>query len=191
MISFRRALVTSAISVLIVAGGPVPAAAPVLPHVADHLAVVRAAQAVALQNARSKGERELIKAELDFAADAQRRHVSEAFIARVAPDAVLIGQGDPVVIGAEAVGAEMRKSKASWHWSPIAARVNGDLGVTWGIAAVLYVNKEGQQTSIQTRYVTVWQRRARRWRIWLDTGNAGPATTELLDSPFVQSARRT
>lgn len=159
----------------------VPARAASPDQVAAHMAVVERARAHGLATARSDAERELIQADLDFAADAQRRHVSEAFRDRFGPDGVLIGPDEPVAFGRDAAYASMQRSRADWHWAPIAARVNGDLGATWGVAAILYRNQAGEQASIQTRYVTVWERRNGRWEMWVDTGNSGPGP--MMPSP--------
>lgn len=146
-------------------------------EVAAHMAAVERSRRHGLANARSDAERALIQADLDFAADARRRHVSEAFRDRFAPDGILIGPGEPVDFGRDAAYLNMQRSRADWHWAPAGARVDGDLGATWGVAAILYRNQAGEQRSIQTRYVTVWVRRDGRWEMWLDTGNTGPGPT--------------
>ena len=143
-------------------------------QVAVHMEAVERARRHGLATARTPAERDLVQADLDFAADAQRRHVSEAFRDRFAPDGVLIGPDEPVAFGRDAAYASMQRSRASWHWAPIGVRVNGDLGATWGVAAILYRNAAGEQASVQTRYVTVWERRDGRWQMWVDTGNSGP-----------------
>jgi ketosteroid isomerase-like protein len=165
---------------------PARAASP--EEVAAHMAAVDRARAHGLATARSAAERELIQADLDFAADARNRHVSEAFRDRFGLDGILIGPDEPVAFGRDAAFRSMQRSRADWHWAPVAARVNGDLGATWGVAAILYRNAAGEQASIQTRYVTVWERRNGRWEMWVDTGNSGPGPTEFPGSA-VASAR--
>jgi ketosteroid isomerase-like protein len=174
---------------LLFAAIPLPAlAADAANDVAAHMRSVEQARSHGPANARSDAERDLIQADLDFAADAQRRHVAEAFRDRFAPDGILIGPDEPVRFGREAAYQSMLQSRAQWHWAPVAARVDGDLGVTWGVAAILYRNAAGEQASIQTRYVTAWIRRDGRWEMWVDTGNVGPGPD--LDSPAVAEVQR-
>lgn len=143
--------------------------------VETQLEAVQRARAAAHSRARSPAERELIQVDLDFADDARSRHVSEAFRDRFSPDGVLIGQEEPVAFGREAAYQLMRGSRAQWHWAPLGARADGNLGATWGVAAIVYRRDNGEMASIQTRYVTVWERRDGRWQMWVDTGNVGPA----------------
>lgn len=185
-----RVVVAPLIALVLFAVGAAPAARAGQSgdEVAAHMRSVEQARHHGLANVRSRAERELIQADLDFAADAQRRHVAEAFRDRFAPDGILIGPDEPVAFGREAAYRSMLRSRAQWHWAPVAARVDGNLGVTWGVAAILYRNAAGEQRSIQTRYVTVWVREGGRWQMWVDTGNVGPGPD--LSTPEVAELQR-
>lgn len=124
--------------------------------------------------ARARGEEKaLMDADLAFAKDALDRHVSDAFADRFLADGKIFPAKEPVVVGAEAVRTALKDSRAKWHWAPVEARVSGDLGVTWGIAALTY-ERGGALQVHRTRYVTVWRKQAGAWRIWLDIGSEGP-----------------
>lgn len=150
------------------------------PSVATHLRTIDQVRFMGRRNARNKAERQLIETDLDFARDAKDGHVSEAFAQRIARHGVLISPEEPVAVGPGGVRAALRDDRSEWHWAPIRAWVNGDLGVTWGVAALVYRSSSGEMKSVHTRYTTVWERRARRWYIALDIGNLGPAPDQLL-----------
>lgn len=134
------------------------------------VAEVDAARAAVL--AKAKGaERSLVEADLAFADDAAKRHVSDAFADRFLADGKLFPRGEAVTAGPEAIRALLKSSRATWHWAPVEARVSGDLGVTWGIAAIVV----GPGRVVRTRYVTTWRKQGKTWRIWLDIGSEGPA----------------
>ncbi|GEM_PF-5595520 len=141
---------------------------------ADHIAELEAARAAALDAATIQ-QRDLMQADLEFAADARTRHVSDAFADRFLPDGKIFPEGAAPIVGPEAVRAALAGGEAQWFWAPLEARVSVDLGVTWGIAVILYDGEDGGTEVLRTRYVTVWTRDdGGPWRIWLDMGNDGP-----------------
>lgn len=113
----------------------------------------------------------LVEADLAFADDAAKRHVSDAFADRFLADGKIFPRGEAVVVGPDAIRALLKSSRAKWHWAPVEARVSGELGVTWGIAALVV----GDDQVVRTRYVTTWRKQGKAWRIWLDIGSEGPA----------------
>jgi ketosteroid isomerase-like protein len=117
----------------------------------------------------------LLAADLAFNDDAQARGLSAAFADRFVDDGKLIASGAPVAIGPAAVAKTYQDTDLKVEWAPMEAVVDGDLGVTWGIAALETQGKGGRLIAGSTRYVTVWKRQADgQWKIWIDTGASGP-----------------
>jgi ketosteroid isomerase-like protein len=118
----------------------------------------------------------LYAAELAFNDDARKRGLQKAFAERFTDDGLLIGAGTPVAIGPAQVAASYADAE-DWtlEWAPVEARMEGNLGVTWGIAALSFKDEKGALHARSTRYVTVWQRQDDgTWKIWIDTGTTGP-----------------
>jgi ketosteroid isomerase-like protein len=123
---------------------------------------------------------ELIAADLAFADDALQRGAREAFTARMHPDGLLVSPGEPVAIGVAAINEALANDASEWRWTPLDARVDGDLGVTWGWAVIAWSDAAGERQWVHTRYTTVWRRHQGAWRIWIDIGNAGPPPVAAL-----------
>lgn len=172
----RRYLTSLAVVAGLAASGSVDSARAETPRSDPRLAAVIAAETRSRAAAADPSTRSLVEADIQFSADARARGVGPAFSAVFDTDGKLIGPDSPVVIGPDAVGEAFKDDQAEWWWAPVEARVNGDLGVTWGIAAILLAGSKQQPYAINTRYVTAWRRGADgHWRIWLDIGNRGPA----------------
>lgn len=117
----------------------------------------------------------LLAADLAFNDDAQVRGLAAAFSSRFVDDGKLIGAGAPVAVGPAAVAETYQDSDVKLEWAPMEAVVDGNLGVTWGIAALEAQGKGGRMIAGSTRYVTVWKRQPDGdWKIWIDTGTSGP-----------------
>jgi ketosteroid isomerase-like protein len=114
----------------------------------------------------------LFKADLDFAADARARHVSDAFAERFLADGKMFPDSRPIVVGPDAVREALKGSKAEWYWAPVEGRANGDVGVTWGYAFLVVRGEAGREDqTYRGRYVTVWTRAENgEWKIWIDLG---------------------
>lgn len=144
---------------------------------AGHLAKVEAAAARARDlMMRARGpSMTLLAADLEFNDDAQTRGLQRAFSERFLDDGKLIGAGAPIAVGpAEVAKAYAQSDGMTLIWAPMEAVVDGDLGVTWGIAAMRIVDANGSLQVRSTRYVTVWKRVDGNWRIWIDAGGSGP-----------------
>lgn len=114
----------------------------------------------------------LLEADLAFAADARARHVSDAFADRFLPDGKTFPDGQPIVVGPDAVRQALKDSQAEWRWAPVEAKVDGNLGVTWGRAFLVLRGGEEADRTYRSRYVTVWSRENENsdWKIWIDLG---------------------
>jgi len=144
---------------------------------AGHLAKVEAAAARArdlMMRARGPAMT-LLAADLAFNDDAKARGLQTAFSKRFLEDGKLIGAGAPIAVGPAAVAAAYAESgDMTLTWAPMEATVDGDLGVTWGIAALRFTDPRGQLQVRSTRYVTVCKKVDDDWRIWIAAGGSGP-----------------
>lgn len=120
----------------------------------------------------SETVKSLFKADLDFAADARKRHVSDAFADRFLADGKMFPDSRPLVIGPDAVREALKGSKAEWYWAPVEGKADGNVGVTWGRAFLVVRGGEGaEDQTYRGRYVTVWTRdKHGDWKIWIDLG---------------------
>ena len=142
---------------------------------AEARAKVASAAAKSRANARTPEEKAIVEADLAFAADAVKRGAAAAFADRMHAQGKLFPPRQPVAIGPEAVRALFKDDTSLWEWAPVEAVAHGDLGVTWGIAAISGKGEDGKPFAVTTRYTTVWRRDASgAWKIWIDVGTPGP-----------------
>ncbi len=142
---------------------------------AEARAKVAAAAAKSRANAKTPEEKAIVEADLAFAADAAKRGAAAAFAERMHAQGKLFPPRQPVAVGPEAVRALFKDDTSLWEWAPVEAVAHGDLGVTWGIAAISGKGEDGKPFAVTTRYTTVWRRDASgAWKIWIDVGTPGP-----------------
>ena len=120
--------------------------------------------------------RDLIQADLDFAALAGRATAPEAFRSYAAPDAIMLpGGGAEPRRGPDAIAQGIGAGPASdWVWFPVVGEIaaSGDLGYTVG-QAVISPRDGGDR--IYSKYLTVWRRTPDgRVRFLTDGGNPRP-----------------
>ena len=148
------------------------------PNVDAELAAARAkiaaAAAKSRANAKTPEEKAIVEADLGFAADAAKRGAAAAFGDRMHAQGKMFPPRQPVQVGPEAARAAFKDDKALWEWAPVEAVANGDLGVTWGIAAISGKGEDGKPFAVTTRYTTVWRKVDGAWKIWIDVGTPGP-----------------
>lgn len=150
-------------------------AAPAASRLAEFKRAVALAATRISAKSLSPQEAELVAADLAFAADAGARGAAAAFASQMLEDGKLFPQDAPPCVGPEGARKLFAHDKSQWWWSPEDVRVDGSLGVTWGMAAIAGRRADGSEFAIQTRYVTVWKRdEVGRWKIWLDVGTRGP-----------------
>jgi ketosteroid isomerase-like protein len=138
-------------------------------------AKIAAAAAATRAAAKTPEEKAVVEADLAFAADAKKRGVEEAFADAAHPEAKMFPPRQPVAIGQAAVRKLFAGDKSLWEWAPVEVKAQGDLGATWGIAAISGTGEDGKPFVITTRYVSVWRKDAKgQWKFWLDAGTPGP-----------------
>jgi ketosteroid isomerase-like protein len=138
-------------------------------------AKIAAAAAKSRANAKTPEEKAIVEADLAFAADAAKRGAGPAFKAVYHSQGKLLPARSPVAVGPDAVAAVFKDDTSLWEWAPVEAVANGDLGVTWGIAAISGKGEDGKPFAVTTRYTTVWRKDATGvWKIWMDVGTPGP-----------------
>lgn len=143
------------------------------------LAEARAKIAVAARTIRAAAktpeEKAVVEADLAFAADAKGCGSEQAFATAIHPDGKMFPPRQPITVGVEATRAAFKDDKSLWEWAPVEVAASGDLGVTWGIAAISGTGEDGKAFAITTRYVSVWRKvPSGEWKIWLDVGTPGP-----------------
>lgn len=138
-------------------------------------AKIAAAATQARTNARSAEEKAVVEADLAFAADAAKRGAEVAFGDRMMAQGRLFPARQPLAVGPDAVRALFKGDASLWEWAPVEVAAKGDLGVTWGIAAISGKGEDGKAFVVTTRYTTVWRKDDKgAWKIWLDLGTPGP-----------------
>lgn len=142
---------------------------------AEARAKIAAAAAASRASAKTPEEKAVVEADLAFAADAKERGAEEAFATVTHPQGKMFPPRQPVSVGIEATRALFKGDKAQWEWAPVEVVASGELGATWGIAAISGTGEDGKPFVVTTRYVTVWRKVPDgSWKMWLDAGNAGP-----------------
>jgi ketosteroid isomerase-like protein len=118
--------------------------------------------------------REMIQADLDFAALAGRVGAPDAFAEFAAPESVVFG-GGATRRGPDAIRANLAAGPpADWSWFPVFAEAAaaGDLGFTVGQSVIKPRN--GDEASYG-KYLTVWRKGPDgRVRFLTDAGNGRP-----------------
>lgn len=138
-------------------------------------AKISAAATASRAAAKTPEEKAVVEADLAFAADAKKRGAQEAFSAAIHPDGKMFPPRQPITVGIEATRAAFKDDKSLWEWAPVQFAASGDLGVTWGVAAISGKGEDGKPFVVTTRYVSVWRKDASGvWKMWLDVGTPGP-----------------
>jgi uncharacterized protein (TIGR02246 family) len=128
--------------------------------------------------AATPGAEFLFKLEAQFAADVAKGG-GAAFARWFAPDGISLANHQAPVIGREAIAAQARWTPDRYQltWTPDGARMgpNGDTGFTWGRYTGIGIDREGNKTTTEGRYITLWKREADgTWKVALDASNEPP-----------------
>jgi len=113
----------------------------------------------------------LLEADRAFAADAEAHGVHAAFMAAMAPDAVIF-RPEPVLAHAWLDAHPEWADVVAWQVDRVELSATADLGVTSGTWTLR--PSAGAEVSAQGRYVTVWRWRDGRWQAVLDHGVSLP-----------------
>ena len=130
----------------------------------------------------------LVRAEREFMDDVARRRL-EGWVDHFADSAATFPPGKLVSVGRAPIRAGMSATFAdtSVHvsWFPIYATVaaSGELGYTYGYYRWTGRDDKGAMAPpVDGKYLTIWRRDASgRWRVVVDTGNAGPVPAHFFD----------
>lgn len=163
------------IGMLVAAGSAFAEPATVDAELAAARAKIVAAATASRAHAKTPEEKAIVEADLAFAADAQKRGAAAAFGDRMHAQGKMFPPRQPLVVGPDAARTTFKDDTSLWEWAPVEAVANGDLGVTWGIAAISGKGEDGKPFAVTTRYTTVWRKDAAgAWKIWIDVGTPGP-----------------
>ena len=132
--------------------------------------------------AYSPGVAFLFDLEAKFAADTAKGG-GPAFAKWFADDAVTLSNGQPAVIGKDAIGAGTTWSPADYQltWTPEGGRMSpaGDMGFTWGHYEGRFKKPDGSAGVTSGRYMTVWKKQPDgSWKVALDSSNNEPPKKE-------------
>jgi ketosteroid isomerase-like protein len=122
---------------------------------------------------------QLLRADRDFAALADRQGAATAFAAYMAGDAMQFRASQPPVVGARSIAAAQGQALGSNRlaWTPRGSAVSrdGSMGWTWGEWRVM--SPGDVATPLQRgSYVEVWQRQPDgTWKVTADIGNVAAA----------------
>jgi ketosteroid isomerase-like protein len=115
---------------------------------------------------------DMVAAERAFAADAVTRTTREAFLAALAPDAVVF---DPGPAEGQRVWSARPANKHRLEWAPAMAEIagSGDLGYTVG--PWRFTPEGAAAPTAQGWFITVWRKQPDgRWRVLIDHGMDAP-----------------
>lgn len=123
----------------------------------------------------SPGELQLMKLEVEFAADVAKRG-GVAFGEWFADDAVALSSGKRAVLGHAAIAGNAQWDPKVYHlaWTAEGARMgpSGDMGFTWGHYTGTSKDVHGQPVTDEGRYFTVWKKVGGAWKVALDGSSA-------------------
>jgi len=126
-----------------------------------------------------KGKQELINTDLEFSKMSEEKGMQAAFLAYWDENGVWLRPNSYPVVGKNKI-KELYKNKSdkgfTLTWKPSAADIaeSCDLGFTYGIWEMKYVNKEGKTETEHGTYATVWRKDSSgKWKMALDRGNDG------------------
>lgn len=171
----KTILITAALALATLLPAKAADAPPPEQVLAEARAKIASAAAASRAAAKTPEEKAVVEADLAFAADAKKRGAEEAFAAVMHPEGKMFPPRQPIVAGVEATRAAFKDDKSLWEWAPVQVAASGDLGATWGVAAISGKGEDGKPFVITTRYVSVWRKDANgAWKMWLDAGTPGP-----------------
>lgn len=104
----------------------------------------------------------------------------QAILERMAPEGVLLMNGQAPVEGLEKIRKAMQWTAKDYQltWTPMAAVMgpSGDMGYTWGHFEGKSIDVNGYPIITKGRYMTIWRKEANgEWKITLDAGANEPA----------------
>jgi uncharacterized protein (TIGR02246 family) len=111
---------------------------------------------------------------------ATREQGAEGWTSFFAEDGIMLPEGSAALRGKEAIHKAMEPFFSvpgnSLEWDPEWAEISdsGDLGYTVGSSVLKSTDQDGNPTSKDGKYLTVWKRQADgSWKVTVDIGNSG------------------
>ena len=139
--------------------------------------------APAVQPEVTAGQLLLIDLETKFQ-EATRLGGGKAFSEWFAPDAVVLNNGQPAVVGHTAIAESATWDPKTYQltWIPEGAQMgpSGDMGFTWGRYEGRSLDPQGKTLSVKTgRYFTVWKKLPdASWKVAMDGGADEPPASK-------------
>jgi ketosteroid isomerase-like protein len=110
--------------------------------------------------------------------DATASRGLDGWMSFFAGDAVMMPAGAPMLVGADAIRQHMRQTFLTpgfaLRWEPVDGYGTDDLGYTYGVYKTTAPDATGKLAVSYGKYVTIWRREGKDWKIVLDCGNASP-----------------
>lgn len=121
----------------------------------------------------------LFSLESQFAKDVAARG-GAGFASWFADDAVLLGNGQPPVVGRAAIAKSANWSPQSYQltWTPLGAVMDpsGNIGYTWSHYEGHSKDAGGSSVNTSGRFITIWRKQPDgSWKVALDAGANEPA----------------
>jgi ketosteroid isomerase-like protein len=95
-----------------------------------------------------------------------------------AGDAVVLPAGSHMLVGKDAIREQMRRRFLTpgyaLRWEPIEGYGEGNLGYTYGVYKSTAPDAQGNLAVTYGKYVTIWRKEGKDWKIVLDCGNQSP-----------------
>ena len=127
----------------------------------------------------SPGKEMLFNLEAKFAKDVAARG-GAGFASWFANDAVLLGNGQPPVVGRAAIAKTATWSPKNYQltWTPLGAVMgpSGEIGYTWSHYEGHGKDANGNPVNTSGRFITIWRKQSDgSWKVVLDAGANEPA----------------
>jgi len=123
--------------------------------------------------------RVLLDTDIDFARVSEEKGTAEAYLEFLAPDAMLLPEGELPIQGRDAIKVHQAAGpEGVLLWKPRAVEVasSGDVGYTWGTCEFRRSNPEGRQAVRYGKYLTAWKKQPDgSWKAQLLIRNSSPA----------------
>lgn len=122
---------------------------------------------------------ELLRTDIAFSAESQRKGMYEAFLDYADTDAVMLRPNNPPLKGRHQVKAwfNLRPDTGfTLAWEPVHTIVSssGDIGYTYGIYTQMARDESHEFITVNGTYITVWRKHDDgKWRWILVSGNPG------------------
>jgi ketosteroid isomerase-like protein len=131
----------------------------------------------------SPGVLQLLQLEGDFA-ESVKVGGGKAFVTWFADDAVILNNGQPVILGrgalAEQANWDPRTYQLNWVADGAQMGPSGDMGFTWGQYEGRTIPPDGKPIITRGRFITIWKKLPDgTWKVAMDASANSPAAAGL------------